>query len=221
MTLLDVGCGAGGHLFYFAKLGYRCTGVDISSSMLAIARKKLSILQPKPTLRRTDARSLRLKKQFDVVVSLFHVVSYMTTLQDARRFLQALRTHARPGGLVVFDCWWGPGVLADAPKTQYKKVTTRGETLHKIKIPILHRNAHTVDVYHHVFVQAANGRAPIHRMEKHTLRYFFYPEVVTLLEEVGLSLLAWGTLTPTGIRPLKGNAWGATFVCQTREAKEH
>ena len=38
-TILDVGCGSGIYSIYFARQGARVTGLDFSSSMLALARK--------------------------------------------------------------------------------------------------------------------------------------------------------------------------------------
>ncbi len=36
--IVDLGCGAGNHVIWFAKMGYRVTGIDISESALGIAR---------------------------------------------------------------------------------------------------------------------------------------------------------------------------------------
>jgi len=44
-TILDLGCGTGGHAFPLARRGYRVTGVDRSAEMLAHAREKTSVLQ--------------------------------------------------------------------------------------------------------------------------------------------------------------------------------
>ncbi|MGZ7180607.1 MAG: class I SAM-dependent DNA methyltransferase, partial [Halobacteriota archaeon] len=39
-TILDLGCGTGGHAVLLAKKGYDVTGVDRSDAMLAIAGEK-------------------------------------------------------------------------------------------------------------------------------------------------------------------------------------
>ena len=40
--ILDLGCGAGNNAVYLSKLGYNVTGIDLSDSMLAIAKNKKS-----------------------------------------------------------------------------------------------------------------------------------------------------------------------------------
>ena len=41
-VILDLGCGAGNNAVYLSKLGYNVTGMDLSDSMLAIAKNKKS-----------------------------------------------------------------------------------------------------------------------------------------------------------------------------------
>ena len=41
-VILDLGCGAGNNAVYLSKLGFNVTGIDLSDSMLAIAKNKKS-----------------------------------------------------------------------------------------------------------------------------------------------------------------------------------
>ena len=41
-SILDLGCGTGGHVNILAEKGYKVTGIDRSGEMLSIARKKAS-----------------------------------------------------------------------------------------------------------------------------------------------------------------------------------
>lgn len=43
-TILDIGCGTGGHLIPFAKKGLKVTGFDISEAMIKQAKEKLKRL---------------------------------------------------------------------------------------------------------------------------------------------------------------------------------
>lgn len=70
-SLLDVGCGTGYFGLFFSRMGLRVTGVDISQSMLAVARKKGGGIQ----LVRGDAHRL------PFAASTFDVVTIITTLE--------------------------------------------------------------------------------------------------------------------------------------------
>ena len=60
LTLLDVGCGTGGHAFELSKRGYQVTGVDLSAEMLAAAQLKAETLDvsQKPLFVLGDARNI-------------------------------------------------------------------------------------------------------------------------------------------------------------------
>ena len=87
-TVLDLGCGTGRHDLLLAGKGYSITGVDMSEEMLDIANSQLSSLNVQRgslsshssslNFLQGDIRTVRFDKTFDVVVSLFHVVSYQT-----------------------------------------------------------------------------------------------------------------------------------------------
>ncbi len=93
--VLHLGCG-GGHVDSHLKRSVRITGVDLSSSMLRLARR----LNPDVVYRRGDMRSIRLGRTFDGVL-ISDGVAYMRSARDlARAFATAYR-HLRPGGSFV------------------------------------------------------------------------------------------------------------------------
>ncbi len=93
--VLHLGCG-GGHVDSQLKRHVRILGVDLSPSMLRLARR----LNPDVTYRRGDMRSVRLGRTFDGVL-LSDAGAYMRTPRDlARAFATAYR-HLRPGGCFV------------------------------------------------------------------------------------------------------------------------
>lgn len=93
--VLHLGCG-GGHVDSQLKRFVRITGVDLSPSMLRLARR----LNPEVTYRRGDMRSARLDRTFDGAI-ISDAIAYMQTPRDlARAFVTAFR-HLRPGGAFV------------------------------------------------------------------------------------------------------------------------
>jgi SAM-dependent methyltransferase len=110
--LLDYGCGTGRHAIELASRGYIVTGVDISPAMIAIARERCGV--------KVDILSVvelpESESTFDAVVSMFDVFSYMTEIAPAISFLDNLRRHCKPEGVVIFDTWHLAGLIYDPPK---------------------------------------------------------------------------------------------------------
>jgi cyclopropane fatty-acyl-phospholipid synthase-like methyltransferase len=69
-TILDVGCGTGRHSVELAKRGYEVTGVDISSGMLAVARKAAEESGMKVEWLHANAARFKSTKKFDGAICL-------------------------------------------------------------------------------------------------------------------------------------------------------
>jgi SAM-dependent methyltransferase len=193
-TLLDLGCGTGRHDFLLSERGYRVTGVDMSADMLQVAEAERArrLASPAksepPTFAQGDVRSVRLGQRFDVVVSLFHVMSYQTTNDDLRAAFTTLREHAAPGGLVLFDAWYGPTVLSDRPVVRVKRLSGDGFDVTRLAEPVLHPNENVVDVNYQIMIVNRESQRTEQLRETHRMRYLFVPEVQQMLERVGLRL---------------------------------
>jgi len=92
-TLLNLGCG-GGHNDYTLKKHFEVTGVDLSESMLALARR----LNPEVTYLPGDMRNVQLEKMFDAVV-IADAITYMLTEDDLRAAFATAFIHLKPGGV--------------------------------------------------------------------------------------------------------------------------
>ena len=97
-SLLDVGCGTGLHLKYL-KDDFLCTGVDVSKSMLKIARKNVKGV----TFKEADMKTLRLGKQFDVITCLLSSIGYVKTTGSLEKTIQNFAKHLKKGGLVLIE----------------------------------------------------------------------------------------------------------------------
>ncbi len=128
-SVLDLGCGTGGHALLLVARGYRVAGVDRSQGMLAVARRKAGEAGVAARFSRGDIRTVRLGRTFDAVISMFAVLGYQTEDRDVVAALATAAAHLRPGGLLVFDVWFGPGVLADPPAKRVKRVAGEGTRL--------------------------------------------------------------------------------------------
>jgi 2-polyprenyl-3-methyl-5-hydroxy-6-metoxy-1,4-benzoquinol methylase len=76
LNILDVGCGTGKHATELAKLKYDVVGIDISKEMIEIANKRERESKLKLKFIYDLEQNYTASKEFDVIVSLFHVMSY-------------------------------------------------------------------------------------------------------------------------------------------------
>ena len=58
-----------------------------------------------------DITNVNLNKEFDNIISLFHVVSYLTSNYDIKNLFLNANKHLKKGGLFIFDIWYSPAVL--------------------------------------------------------------------------------------------------------------
>jgi SAM-dependent methyltransferase len=218
-TVLDLGCGTGRHASLLARMGYELTGVDRSHEMLAVARAQPSAAEPggdsprprvSPVFVQGDIRAVRLGKTFDVVISLFHVMSYQTKNEDLRAAFDTAREHLNPGGLFIFDCWYGPAVLSHRPEVRVRRLEDDEILVTRLAEPVLHPNENLVDVRYEIFVRDKLRDRVDELSETHTMRYLFAPEVRLLLDGANLQLL--------GLREFMTDqspgfdTWNAVFV---------
>jgi SAM-dependent methyltransferase len=215
-SILDLGCGTGSHAHFLAKSGISVHGVDQSASMLETARIKHQALPISVSGRLTfshgDVRRVRLSRDFDAVVSLFHVLSYQTHNNDVAETFATAKAHLKPDGLFVFDCWYGPGVLTNLPVVRIKRLEDEAIAVTRIAEPTLHANDNIVDVNYTIFINDREHGAAQELSELHRMRYFFRPEINLFATQAGLQIIAaqeWMKKTEPG-----ANTWNACFVAR-------
>lgn len=191
-SVLELGCGTGGHAVELAAAGIAVHGVDLSVAMVARARERRAALPPalqaKLRFAEGDARHVRLGGHFDAVLALFHVMSYQTTDADLLAVLRSARAHLVPGGRFVFDFWHGPAVLADRPRVVTKTVADGRIEVHRHTTPTLHEAEHRVDVRFDVTIRARDGSGERTLYEIHPMRYLSVPEVESLCGQAGFAV---------------------------------
>ena len=101
---IDMGTGTGQFAIYLGRLGFRVTGVDISSEMLQRARDHADCCNLDIDFQRQDAEDLLFRDNtFDVVVSR----NLLWTLPDPLKALKEWRRVLKPAGaLIVSDGMW-------------------------------------------------------------------------------------------------------------------
>lgn len=218
-TLLDLGCGTGKHAFEMAKQGVSVHGVDFSQDMLNIGKEYFADIDKNllkaelPCLEYGDARTYRHKdaKKFDVVTSLFHVMSYQNTEADALSVYETAKAHLNPEGYFLFDFWYGPCVLKERPEHREKLITLGQDTIRRVANPTLKINDNIVNVHYAMTINPESNN-PRSFEENHSMRYWFLPELRYLASQVGFKVRAEGAWMSDSLPTDKD--WGVWLLVQ-------
>lgn len=213
-TILELGCGTGNHAMLLAKEGYQVHGVDLSQEMLGYANERRDRLSPalatKLQFSQGDLLQVRLDRKFDVVLSLFHVISYQTNNEDLLAAFETAKAHLVPGGILIFDVWYGPAVLSDPPTVRIKRLEDQSIQVTRIAEPVMEPNKNLVDVNYHIFIKDLISSKIDEVREVHTMRYLFRPELELLLDRLQMQIVEsreWLTDRQPGL-----NTWGVYFI---------
>lgn len=180
-TLLELGSGTGGHARELAQLHYEVTGVERSETMIARAQSYAG----GPRYIHSDIRDLSLPQKYDATISLFHVMSYITSTNDLYAIFKNVRTLLITGGVFVFDFWYGPAVISQPLTTRVLRMDTPNRTLRRINEPKLRLHENVVDVHFEVWSMEKKDRTTTILQEVHPMRFFFLPELEFLLKQAG------------------------------------
>lgn len=195
-SLLDLGCGTGRHCINLVS-NYSVTGVDRSSEMLSSAKQVVAkeINQKdssKISFHREDIRKLRLDQKFDGIISLFHVMSYLTDNADIKNALLTVKHHLAPNGVFIFDFWYGPAVLTEKPAIRVKRMENDEIKVTRVAEPVIHPNENIVDVNYTIFALDKKTKEAQELKETHRMRYLFLPELKLFLSEAGFKIFEIG-----------------------------
>jgi SAM-dependent methyltransferase len=102
-TILDLACGTGNFSLELASRGYQVTGVDLSSDMLELARKKCRSLGIYVDFHQSDIRDLKLNRVFDGATCVFDSLNYLLEPSSLKQAFKTVAQHLKKGGLFVFD----------------------------------------------------------------------------------------------------------------------
>jgi SAM-dependent methyltransferase len=189
-AILELGCGTGKHAEQLVRLGYSVQGIDLSPSMVEIARHRAPAdLAARLQFQVGDARSTRLGTEYDAAISLFHVISYQTTNEDLAAMLATVSVHLKVGGVFVFDFWYGPGVLTDPPTSRVKNLEDGVIRVTRNAKPTLRPNENVVDVNYKVFITENRSGVTSEIEETHRMRYLFLPELKFMLQAAGMEMV--------------------------------
>jgi len=213
-SILELGCGTGKHAVLLAECGYSVHGVDMSLEMLTLANERLASLPEDISDRlrfsQGDICNIEIGEQFDAAIALFHVVSYQTSNKALQQTIKTVKHHLKPGGIFLFDVWYGPAVLSDPPAVRIKRMENEKIQVTRIAEPQIDMNKNTVKVNYQVFIRNKDSDRVEEISEVHKVRYLFRPELDLLFEQHGFDIVM-GEEWMTGKKP-GPDTWGVCFI---------
>lgn len=215
-TLLELGCGTGAHAAHLARLGYAVHGLDLSAPMLERARTMAASLPEdvagRLAFEQADIRDWPGPGTFDAVLSLFHVFSYQVTDADVRAAFRTVARHLRAGGILAFDFWHGPAVLAQQPERRVRRLEDAAIRVVRTAEPAFFPDQHRVDVHYDVRIEDRASGECTSVTETHRMRYFFPDELEAFAREAGLEPIGFSEWLAD--REPSTDSWSATMVAR-------
>jgi len=204
--ILEFGCGTGRHARQLVQQGFCITGVERSEQMVQLATANhddrfRAIV--------ADIRHVRLSERFDAVISLFHVISYLTTTDDLSAAFRSASEHLGIGGVFLFDVWHGPAVLTQRPSVRVRQMRNDELEVTRIAEPELNSQDGIVTVNYTVFARKKGEDHWKSLSESHRMRYLFPTEIKMLAEQAGFEVAVCEEFQ-TG-QLASDQTWGVTY----------
>lgn len=211
--ILDLGCGTGRHDFIFAEKGFEVTGVELSEQMIEKAKGNLKLLDGKNydlKFVQGNIQEINFEEKFDVVVALFHVMSYQTKNEEIKKTFASVKKHLKPGGIFIFDFWYGPAVLTQRPESRIKILESEEIKIYRYAEPVLLINENVVDVNYKVIIENKQSGMNSEINETHRMRYFFLPEIKLFISDFEFELIQHEEWMTSG--ELTDKSWSAITI---------
>jgi SAM-dependent methyltransferase len=205
--ILDIGCGTGKHANLLANYGFHVTGIDFSKEMIRFADTN-KVENTEFSVQ--DASDFSFVKKFDVILSLFHVISYQTTNEVIEKVFTNVSSHLAQKGLFIFDFWYGPAVLTEKPSSRLKSLEDDDIKVLRFAKPDMHINENVVDVNYDLMIYNKKQKVTEFIRETHKMRYFFKPEIDYYLEKSNMKAIhyeEWFTA-----KEISSETWGVCCI---------
>jgi len=203
-SILELGVGTGAHAKVFKAKGFEVFGIERSPEMAQLAAENgIECVVG-------DVSQVKLGRQFDTALSLFHVISYLTQPEDLRNTFRLTHEHLKESGLFIFDVWYTDAVDALKPERREKLIDHKGFKVRRIAQPAIDLVNHVVHVGYEFSLIDPEGKEVYHWQEAHPMRHFSISEIESLAKSNGFELLCAEEYL-TGATP-SASTWGVCFI---------
>lgn len=203
--LLEFGSGTGKHGCLLAELGHVVHGIERSTEMVSKVKKVNGF-----TCQEGDITITETGQKYDVVLSLFHVISYLITNKQLHDVFANAAKHLNKNGLFIFDFWYSPAVYAQKPVVRIKRMMDDRFQITRLAEPIIYPNENRVDVNYTIFSKDLRSGELQTITETHPMRHFSLPEVDLLALSHGFERI--GAEEFMSSKPPGEDTWGVCVI---------
>ena len=200
--ILEFGSGTGKHAVQLVSRGFKVDGVERSDTLISCIQNKKGF-----NCYKGDIRNIKLNKKYDAVISLFHVMSYMTTDKDLEDVFLNANFHLKQNGLFLFDFWYSPAVNYLRPEIRIKRFTNLNYNIIRIAEPDIFSEENIVEVKYTIFVEDIEKKIIQKFEEVHPMRHFSIDQLEQIARKLGFKFVNSGEWL-TFNEPSK-ESWGA------------
>lgn len=206
-NILELGCGSGGHASYFSEKGFHITGIDQSETMIDAGQKKAI---PNFEAKVGNIVNFELNQKFDAAISLFHVISYLTSNADLRSCFETVNRHLNSNGVFIFDLWFTPSVYHLKPESRVKKFENDAIKVERTSKSVMDLIENTIDVHFDIQIEHKSTGEHAFLQENHLMRHFSIPEIDLLASLSGFEIIKCEELVSKNEPSLE--TWAVCFV---------
>jgi len=188
-TLLDMGCGTGGHIMTMAQRGYNVIGIDSAPGMIEIAKEKAKKKGLNLDLRVMKFQDLFLGKKFDVIECMFNTIDYIIENDELKKTLSNVKTHLKKRGLFIFDFRNAAPSLNDYSPKRVIHIKSGKRDIFRISKSSVDSEKRIFNTKYECFV-VEEDRVINKFTDFHKARFFYPEEMKQYVEERGLSVIA-------------------------------
>ena len=185
--IAELGCGTGSFTLNMAKRGYDIIGIDMSSDMLDIARKKTAAEGLNVMYLEQDMRELDLYCTCGTVLSVCDSVNYLLEDEDVIETFKLVNNFLFPDGVFIFDfntLHKYRDVIGDVT------IAENREDCSFIWDNYYHEEEHINEYDLTIFAKCGEGDVFKRSVETHYQRGYTLDEMKAFVEKAGLKFIA-------------------------------
>jgi SAM-dependent methyltransferase len=128
--VLELACGSGQLIVPMASLGVEATGLDLSSTMLAAARRRAVAAAQRIEFIEADMRDFDHGRRFSLIFIARNSLLHLSKQADFAAFFSSVRKHLRADGILAFDIFNPSLRLLARPSGERYHVMSKVSPLH-------------------------------------------------------------------------------------------